>query len=202
MNHLDAENHLIRLDAEYDKGRKNREQFISPELTARLQSFIASGAARELYGRYNQTRKASIVVPARPLLFVPYHTDRMLYDDLERLGIEQRNERGKLDFHSLRVAFDNLLLKAGADVKTAQDMMRHSTPQLTLNVYGRADAERKREMAAKVRGLVFEEAKRPISGQYEKSATANKSASLRFPKRCAEKNMVAGAGFEPAASGL
>ena len=202
VTHLDAENHSIRLDAEFDKGRKDREQYISPELTARLQAFIASGAAAELYGRYNHTRRGSSVIPARPLLFVPYHTDRMLYDDLAELGIEQKNERGKLDFHSLRVAFDNLLLKAGADVKTAQDMMRHSTPQLTLNVYGRADADRKREMAGKVRGLVFGVGASPISGQYENSLLSNKSATPYFIGSCAENNMVAGAGFEPAASGL
>ena len=199
VSHLDAENHIVRLDAEYDKGRKDREQFISPELTARLQAFIASGEAIELYGRYNHTRKESIVIPFRPLLFVPYHTDRMVYDDLERLGIPKRTELGKLDFHSLRVAFDNLLLKAGADVKTAQEMMRHSTPQLTLNVYGRGDAKRKREMASKVRGLVFDGEARPISGQQEKPSISKENASPYFIGRCAQEILVAGAGFECAA---
>ena len=188
--HLDVETHRVLLDAEFSKNRKDCEQLISPELTARLQAFIASGAALELYARYKHTRRGSNVIPACPLLFVPYHTDRMIYDDLDMLGITKRTERGKLDFHSLRVAFDNLLLKTGTDVKTAQDMMRHSTPQLTLNVYGRADEERKRNAADKIRGLVFEESKRPISGQRENSDSSKKNASLCFSKRCAQEILV------------
>jgi site-specific recombinase XerC len=79
--------------------------------------------------------------PENPLLFVPQHAVRMLNDDLERLGIPKRTGEGKLDFHSLRTAYINLLIETSSDIKNVQELARHSTVQLTYNVYGRGKKE-------------------------------------------------------------
>lgn len=42
-----------------------------------------------------------------------------------------------LDFHGLRVFFVSALIAGGADLKTAQDLARHSTPTLTMNTYAK-----------------------------------------------------------------
>ncbi len=39
------------------------------------------------------------------------------------------------DFHSLRVTFASQLLRSGVDVRTAKDLMRHSTIAMTADVY-------------------------------------------------------------------
>jgi hypothetical protein len=41
---------------------------------------------------------------------------------------------GKLDFHALRVAYVKLILESDADVKDAQTLARHATPEITLGI--------------------------------------------------------------------
>lgn len=50
----------------------------------------------------------------------------------------------------MRTGYINLLLEAGHDVKTVQELARHATVNLTLNTYGRARPAR---MVAAVEGL-------------------------------------------------
>ncbi len=68
---------------------------------------------------------------------------KLLNEDLERLGIPKQTGEGKLDFHSLRVAYINLLFKTGSDPKTTQELTCHSDPRLTMIIYGRAETGRK-----------------------------------------------------------
>ena len=63
--------------------------------------------------------------------------------DLAVAGIPEQTASGKLDFHALRTAFVNLVFEfAQVSPKEAQDLARHSTPDLTFNVYGRSRENR------------------------------------------------------------
>jgi len=70
------------------------------------------------------------------LLRVPSGLVRILDRDLRAADIPKRDERGRtVDVHALRHSFGTLLSKGGVAPRTAQAAMRHSTIDLTMNVY-------------------------------------------------------------------
>jgi hypothetical protein len=87
--------------------------------------------------------------PDTPLFTVPAGLVRILDRDLVAAGIahrvevapgkwkiDKRDERGRtVDVHALRHTFGTLLSKGGVAPRTAQAAMRHSTIELTMNVY-------------------------------------------------------------------
>jgi integrase/DNA-directed RNA polymerase specialized sigma24 family protein len=74
--------------------------------------------------------------PETPLFTVPAGLVRILDRDLRLAGIPKRDERGRtIDVHALRHTFGTLLSKGGVTPRTAQAAMRHSTINLTMNVY-------------------------------------------------------------------
>ena len=62
---------------------------------------------------------------------------RTLRGDLMRAGIPPITSQGKIDIHALRVSFATLLARSGAPIASAQRLLRHSSPVLTLRVYQR-----------------------------------------------------------------
>ena len=87
--------------------------------------------------------------PDTPLFTIPAGLVRILDRDLVAAGIARRvevspgkwkidksDERGRtVDVHALRHTFGTLLSKGGVAPRTAQAAMRHSTIDLTMNVY-------------------------------------------------------------------
>jgi integrase len=72
----------------------------------------------------------------RPLFTVPAGLVRILDRDLDVAGIAKKDERGRtIDVHALRTSFGTLLSIGGVAPRTAQAAMRHSTIDLTMNVY-------------------------------------------------------------------
>jgi integrase len=124
LTHLDAARGGLKLDPAWTK---NRETGFQP-----LPAWLISKLATQAIGK----------PPTAKLLYVPLHLHRPFDHDLTRAGLEKKTADGKLDFHSLRVAYDNLILDCGATVKEAQTWMRHSDPRLTMNTYGRTRNER------------------------------------------------------------
>ena len=103
-----------------------------------------------------------------PLLAVPFHTARVMDNDLKRAGIPKWNPLGKIDFHSCRVAFITMILESGADIKTAMTLARHSTPDLTMNVYARPRQERLDRTSEAVGAMILAEPKN-ITGTERKA---------------------------------
>ena len=59
----------------------------------------------------------------------------MFKADLKIAGIEYEVDGKYSDFHALRHTFVTNVIKAGATVKEAQTLARHSKPELTINIY-------------------------------------------------------------------
>ena len=110
-------------------------------LAQRLKSSAESGEAARLYRKYRR-RDSKRATPSNPLLYVPSALSSNLDRDLKAAGIPKKAPGGKLDFHAIRLAYINLVLESEVSPKEAQALARHSTPDLTFNVYARTRAHR------------------------------------------------------------
>ncbi len=71
-----------------------------------------------------------------PLFSVPRNLIKSFDLDLAAAGIPKEDERGRtVDLHALRHTFGTHLSLAGVPPRTAQAAMRHSSIDLTMNVY-------------------------------------------------------------------
>jgi integrase len=138
VDDLDVTNCGLRLHAEWTKNRKPGFQPLSKRLVERLKAFVASGQANLLYtqaafGHHGARER----VPESPLLYVSLNISQHMAADMANAKVEKKAFGGQADFHALRVTHVSLGFEAGASVKDAQALARHSTPGMTLNTYGR-----------------------------------------------------------------
>ena len=107
--------------------------------------------------------KVRNLVPTVAVFRVPENSARMLQKDLletrkewieeavknpdeHRQRVESdflkvQTAEGKIVFHSLRHTFSSLLAQSGVHPKIAQELMRHSSIDLTMSIYTHAQAE-------------------------------------------------------------
>ena len=155
---LDRDECAIRIPKHIDKGRKDRLQYIPAALMTRLVDFVKAEEAPEIYARTYHSqgnREGKKKPPENPLLYVPRNSSTMLKRDLAAAGIPVMTPKGKLDFHALRTAYINFVIDIAPDVKTAQELARHETAHMTLNVYGRAKEERCRAVVESVGSIIL-----------------------------------------------
>jgi len=114
------ENQTVLIKAEHAKNRKEAVLPLKPDTAILLKEFVAD-------------KMPSAVVFKMPSAC---NVVRMLRKDLEAAKIDPKNNgKGKLDFHSLRHTTGSLLAASGVHPKTAQNLLRHSTIDLTMNIY-------------------------------------------------------------------
>jgi integrase len=134
---LDGPVAYLALDAGDEKSREGNDVPLRDDLAADLRDWLA-GKLRRLQ---EEALQAGAPIPARlppdtPLFTVPVELVKILDRDLRLAGIPKRDERGRtLDVHALRHTFGTHLSKGGVAPRVAQAAMRHSTLDLTMNVY-------------------------------------------------------------------
>ena len=153
LDHLTDNPCGVRLDAAWTKNRQKGFQPIPQDLANRLRDFGQSAQAAALYGRHKARKDSTHPAPMNPLLYVPSNTSRVLDEALDLAGIPKNAPGGKLDFHACRLAYINFVIESGATVREAQALARHSTPEMTMNVYGRVRPER---LSTTVEGIAQE----------------------------------------------
>ena len=139
LDHLDLKNGVIRLVADWTKGRRDCLQPLPSWFLERLHVYGRQAVADTLY---NQHRSKRLHVPVRPLFFVPHDTARIIHLDLKKAGIEKVTPEGKIDFHALRTTFSTLLDEVGATEKTKEVLMRHAPSTLASRHYVKARPQR------------------------------------------------------------
>lgn len=146
IDHLDVECRGLKLDAAWTKNRRKGFQPLPERLVKRLEAHAETGVVAQLYQRFFPRFPNA----ERALVYVPSHPAREMDDDLQAAGIPKETKDGTMCFAALRNSYVTLAVEAGANVKEAQTLARHSTPNLTMNVYARKRDERLSELAEKI----------------------------------------------------
>ena len=110
--HLDTSVPFIQLRAETTKNRKADQLPLHTDLVIVLKSRMPGHKDQPLFAH----------IPGM----------KAFRSDLRSAGLDE-----KIDFHCLRHTYCQLLVRAGVSLKMAQQLMRHSDPRLTSNIYGR-----------------------------------------------------------------
>lgn len=122
---LDATPPAVVLPAELSKNRKGAVQPIPAGLAADLRTYLAGRPGKQ---------------PVWPGAWVRKAAD-MLRTDLDAAGVpvEVDGPEGieTRDFHALRAVYISNVIRAGADLKEAMTLARHSDPRLTASRYAR-----------------------------------------------------------------
>jgi integrase len=135
--HFDGRVAFLALDAGEEKSREGNDVPLRDDLAGDLHAWLAAKLRR----LQEEARQAGAPIPARlapetPLFTVPVELVKIMDRDLKLAGIPKRDDRGRtLDVHALRHTFGTHLSKSGVAPRVAQAAMRHSTLDLTMNVY-------------------------------------------------------------------
>jgi len=125
------------LDVADEKNCEGNEIPLRSDLVADLRDWLAG----KLTALQADSRQRGEALPLRlppdtPVFDVPAGLLRILNRDLNFAEIPKVDDRGRtVDVHALRHTFGTHLSKAGVAPRTAQAAMRHSTLDLTMNVY-------------------------------------------------------------------
>ncbi len=134
---LDASLPFAVLDAISEKNRQGSEILLRADLVADLREWLAEKLEvlrAEALKRGEPIPNA--LPPDTPLFSVPDSLLRVLNRDLKAAGIPKKDDRGRtVDLHALRHTFGTHLSKGGVAPRVAQSAMRHSSIDLTMNVY-------------------------------------------------------------------
>ncbi len=133
---LDGDFPHVRLNAADEKNRQGNSIPLRRDVAAELREWLANGGADSrnvlsILGRGDSTD------PATTRLFnVPDDLSKVFNRDRAVAGIAKKDDRGRtVDVHALRHTFGTMLSKAGVSPRVAQAAMRHSSLDLTMNVY-------------------------------------------------------------------
>jgi integrase len=202
LRHLDVARRGLNLDAKWTKNRKNGFQPLPLWLVAKLRATAERGDSEQLYRLHYARRDAKRRAPKDdPLLFVPSASlSRDLDKDLEAADIRKWTPDGKLDFHAIRNTYINLVLDSDVTAREAQALARHSTPDLTFNIYGRARQDHMAEAVERIGNRLFSTPERVPSVHRLAVGAEQESATARESDSCASTQMVELRGIEPLTS--
>ena len=137
LESFDLESSAITVHAAYSKRRKDDRQPIPPALIPLLASWLES----------KTKGKPVFKMPVR------WEVAEMLRRDMGDAGLDCTD----IDFHCLRVSYISWLVQSGANVKTCQQLARHSTPVLTIGTYARVSLNDEANALASLPGTTPDE---------------------------------------------
>ena len=134
---LDGPHPHAVLHAADGKNRQGSKIPLRADLVADIRDWLAEKlhvAQREALRR--RQPPPQVLPPDAPLFVVPAGLVRILDRDLRLADIPKKDARGwTIDVHAMRHTFGTLLSKGNVAPRTAQAAMRHSSLDLTMNIY-------------------------------------------------------------------
>ncbi len=135
--HLDAPQPYVEILAKHEKGGWGAKLPLRRDLVDELMTWLDE----KLATLRDEAKEKEAPLPLRlsleePLFSVPRNMVKSFDLDLAAANIPKEDERGRtVDLHALRHTFGTHLSKNGVPPRTAQAAMRHSSLDLTMNVY-------------------------------------------------------------------
>jgi integrase len=133
--HLDTSTPFVRMESKDTKNREAVDVPLRGDLAGDLRQWVDS--LRNPIRRDVVSMQSPVDLSPMVRLFnVPQQLVKNLDRDLKAAGIPKQDERGRtIDVHAMRHTFGTLLSTSGVAPRTAQQAMRHSRIDLTMNVY-------------------------------------------------------------------
>jgi integrase len=135
--HLDAKPSFAELLAKDEKAGRGANIPLRADLVDDLRDYLARRLELDLGNASRTGHAMPMALPASTRLFtVPRDFIKIFDRDLATAGIAKRDERDRVvDIHALRHTFGTHLSKAGVTPRVAMAAMRHSSLELTMNIY-------------------------------------------------------------------
>ena len=134
---LDAQPPFAELLAKDEKAGRGAKIPLRADLIDDLRDYLARRLKSDQENASRAGQAVPMALPASTRLFtVPSDFIKIFDRDLAAAGIAKRDERDRVvDIHALRHTFGTHLSKAGVTPRVAMAAMRHSSLELTMNIY-------------------------------------------------------------------
>ena len=130
---FDFKNGIVKVWQTNTKNKKLAIATLEPETAAELKAMLSNK------------------LPNVHAFNIPPKTSLMIKADLEEAGIDYKDDEGRVhDFHALRHDTGTFLAAAGITPKDAQQIMRHSDINLTMNIYTHANIRKQAAATTKM----------------------------------------------------
>ena len=129
---------------------------------------------------------------ANPVTGRPYHQEEIQKRYIRKAGIAA-GIGDDIGWHTFRHSYRSWLDETGAPLTVQKELMRHASIQTTMNIYGKAMTDSKRQAHSKVVELVLKQPakseetagqKKPVSGYWELMGVFG---TLRNPRNLIER---------------
>ncbi len=108
---------------------------------------------------------------ANPVTGRPYHQEEIQKKHIRKAGIASEIG-GDIGWHTFRHSYRSWLDETGAPLSVQKELMRHASIQTTMNVYGKAMTDSKRQAHSKVVEMVLNSSKNVQSADRKKPVAA------------------------------
>lgn len=108
---------------------------------------------------------------ANPATGRPFHQEEIQKTHLRKAGVAA-GINGDIGWHTFRHSYRSWLDETGAPLTVQKELMRHASIQTTMNIYGKAMTDSKRQAHSKVVELVLNSRKNDQKAGHEKPVAA------------------------------